>query len=471
MLHARLTFLGALSATIAVAGCAGPGWFAHGEYGRSRQPRTPDEREVATSTSAAETTRPDSSEPSLAQVLDAIERINTQNPPQMERSQNSVEEMANAFPPEYRQLATDQLAGVAALNQQGPPPQVAPTVVPATQPAQVLPAPHQPYVQTLPPPALASLISQQTSTPAIVAPASYSTSVAPSVSEYVPQIAAVTAQVSDVPAQHSVQEPASPIQPVAPATVLSTSALPEKLVKKEETLEPGQWSREIEQALTSLIADLARPNLDREERARLEIMRRLLYVATNQRDEAVSPIEQLDEDEREYWKHQMHGLLVSMDAEGKHPTTRRAALALRDLRTATDHLANVSTLDVRNLTFCQEVLSYGEYRVFDSYTFRAKDEVVMYVEIDNFAAHPRGDSFETELHSSYEITDDAGRRVANVVLPVDKQVSNNRRRDYFIAYLITMPTQIASGSYRLQLTVEDVIGKKSNHSALDFRIQ
>jgi hypothetical protein len=37
--------------------------------------------------------------------------------------------------------------------------------------------------------------------------------------------------------------------------------------------------------------------------------------------------------------------------------------------------------------------------------------------------------------------------------------------------LITMPNQIAPGSYRLNLTVEDVIGKKSNHAAVDFRVQ
>jgi hypothetical protein len=274
---------------------------------------------------------------------------------------------------------------------------------------------------------------------------------------------AVTAQVSDV-------QPAAAVQPLATTQAASETAAATQAVAAE-AIEPGQWNREIERALTSLSADLARPNLDRDEKARLEIMRRLLYVATNQRDEAVSPIEQLDEDEREYWKHQLHGLLVSIDADGKHPTTRRAALALRNLRTATDHLANVSTLDVRNLTFCKEVLSYGEYRVFDSYSFRAKDEAVLYVEVDNFAAHPRGDSFETELHGSYEITDDAGRRVANVVLPVDKQVCNNRRRDYFIAYLITMPSQIAAGSYRLRLTVEDIIGKKSNFATVDFRIQ
>ena len=281
------------------------------------------------------------------------------------------------------------------------------------------------------------------------------------------QTGPVSTNISDEQPDEAESAPES-----SPATVPSRDVETVAVAaKEEEKIEPGQWNREIEEALASLAADLKRPNLDRNEKARLEVLRRLMYVATNQREAAVSPIEQLDEDEREYWKHQIHGLLVSIDADGKHPTTRRAALALRDLRTASDHLANVSTLDVKNVTFCTEVLSYGEYRVFDSYTFRAQDEVVLYVEIDNFAVHPRGDSFETELHASYEIVDDAGRRVANVVLPVDKQVSNNRRRDYFIPHLMKMPAQIDSGAYRLRLTVEDVIGKKSNHATIDFRIK
>jgi hypothetical protein len=57
------------------------------------------------------------------------------------------------------------------------------------------------------------------------------------------------------------------------------------------------------------------------------------------------------------------------------------------------------------------------------------------------------------------------------VLPRDKQLCNNRRHDYFIAYRVYLPKQIPTGSYTLQLTVEDVKGKKSNQASIDFRIR
>ena len=469
-------------AALLVSGCAGPGWLNYGETAMPRQSRAlkqEDEAPAALSaTSGKVTTATDGTEPSLAQVLDDLERIKLQNPSDFKVIQSAIEDVSPLFPPQYQQIYKDQMLGVALRQQEQSPPMFPDQSGPTAAQHNLLPAPGNSFVPSSPLTSPAAQIPPPSSLPSTAAPAAYSTNAAAapwhSTSAVLPA-AAVTAHVDDAPAQLPAQFPtqvaATAIQQVPVATAPAEIAPATETAATEVVLEPGQWIREIERALASLNADLARPNLNREERARLEIMRRLLYVVTNRRDEAVSPIDQLDEDEREYWKHQLHGLLVSMDADGKHPTTRRAALALRHLRTATDHLANVSTLDVRNLTFCKEVLSYGEFRVFDSYSFRAKDELVMYVEIDNFAAHPRGDSFETELHSSYEIVDDAGRRVANVVLPVDKQVSNNRRRDYFIAYLITMPSQIAPGSYRLNLTVEDVIGKKSNHAAVDFRIQ
>ncbi|MBP85321.1 MAG: hypothetical protein CMJ64_01175 [Planctomycetaceae bacterium] len=234
---------------------------------------------------------------------------------------------------------------------------------------------------------------------------------------------------------------------------------------------PGQWRDEITEALEALESELIRGKHDRGAKARLEGYRRMLHVVANHPDDAVVPIKELDEEEQEFWKHQLHSLLIALDADDKHAASRRAALALRDLREASHHLANISALDLRNLTFCTKVNSYGEFTEFESYSFRPDEEVVLYVEIDNFAAHPKGDRYETELHGSYQIMDDAGRRVANVVLPSDRQVSNNRRRDYFIPYLITMPAKIAPGTYRLQLAIEDVIGKKSNHASIDFRIR
>ena len=480
MSHARLTYIVAPLVAIFVSGCAGSGWFTPGEFATLRERRELEQLDelpaVTPETSRNTLAAAPSAEPTLAQFLDDPERFRQQNPSGFQAIQNAVEDPSLVFPPQYQQLHKDQMQALELSRREQIPQMFTEPTQPLEMQSAQTPALREPVVQT--PSLVPSAQMSQPQVPLLsnVAQVSYATDFTPAVSQSTNAVipaGAVTASVGDLPA--SLPTPATtaaPQQtPLAAAPTANSVAIKNVAATAEEVHEPGQWNREVERALASLNADLARPNVRRDETARLEIMRRLLYVVANRRDEAVSPIDELDEDEQEYWKHQLHGLLVSTDADGKHPTTRRAALALRHLRTATDHLANVSTLDVGNLTFCKEVLSYGDYRVFDSYSFRAKEEVVMYVEIDNFAAHPRGDSFETELHSSYEIIDDAGRRVANVVLPVDKQVSSNRRRDYFIAYLITMPHQIASGSYRLQLTVEDVIGKKSNHAAIDFRIQ
>jgi uncharacterized protein YfaS (alpha-2-macroglobulin family) len=234
---------------------------------------------------------------------------------------------------------------------------------------------------------------------------------------------------------------------------------------------PVPWQQHLTTAVETLEKELARGDLDDTEEARLKAYLRLLCVVANRRDQAVSPIEGIGGDEREYWKHQLYGLLVSLDAERMQATNRRAALALRELRQATDYLANISTLDVRGLTFCSRVESFGRYTEFKPAVFNPGDEVLLYVEVDNFAVEVKGEQYETELQGEYEIVDAHGTRVANVVLPRDKQLCNNRRHDYFIAYRVYLPKQIPTGSYTLQLTVEDVKGKKSNQASIDFRIR
>ena len=161
----------------------------------------------------------------------------------------------------------------------------------------------------------------------------------------------------------------------------------------------------------------------------------------NRRAQAVAPIEGLSEDKHKFWKQQYYGLLVSLDPTGMHAAaSRRAALALRYYDTAQSHLANLSTLDVRGLAFCSRVESFGRYDEFRTYNFRAGQEVLLYVEVEHFAAEKQGDQFETELQGEYEILDAQGMHIANVVLPHNKQLCNNRRRDYFIAYKL-LPSQ------------------------------
>jgi hypothetical protein len=235
--------------------------------------------------------------------------------------------------------------------------------------------------------------------------------------------------------------------------------------------DPGAWQKKLAESLELLEAEVARTPADSADVGRLAAMVRLLHVVANHPQQAVAGIDPLSEDEREYWKHQSHALLLALDADQKNAASRRFALTLREMRSAADHLANLSALDVRNVALCDDVDGYGQFSEFRSQSFRPGAPVLLYVEIDNFSVAVVGDKFETELQGSYEIVDEQGNRVTNVVLPLDKQLGSNRRRDYFITYEIHLPKDLSPGRYELRLTMEDVKGRKSNQGSASFRIR
>jgi hypothetical protein len=268
-------------------------------------------------------------------------------------------------------------------------------------------------------------------------------------------------------------EPVATVARVTPRDVESPAVedAESDVAPAEEDLSIGQWRGHLNATIDSLEKELVRCDLEEDEAARWNTYLRLLYVVGNERDHAIQPIDALTDDERDYWKHLLYGLLVSLDADEQHVSTRRAALALRNLRAAADHLANLSTLDVKGLAFCPQVYSFGHIVEYDSRTFQPGQQVLLYVEVDNFAVEKQGDRYETHLNAEYSIFDSRNVRVANIVLPSDRQLCNNRRRDYFIAYPLAMPSDLPDGTYTLQLTIEDVIGKKSNLATIDFRIR
>jgi hypothetical protein len=194
-------------------------------------------------------------------------------------------------------------------------------------------------------------------------------------------------------------------------------------------------------------------------------------VAAGRRDDAVKSVGQWDEPLDEYWKNQLHGLSVALDSRGMPLVDRRAALALRHLREAESHLAAASTLDVRNLTFCTRVDSFGRFTEFDQYEFRADQEVLLYVEIDNFSVASKPEGHETALTGSYQVFDTSGRRVADHTFPTEREICRNRRRDFFIPYRVYMPKSLGPGKYTLQLTIEDVHAEKFGQGSIEFTIK
>ena len=240
-----------------------------------------------------------------------------------------------------------------------------------------------------------------------------------------------------------------------------------------DVADPHAWPDHVQQAIASLSQQAALA-ADTEQRVRSEAYLRLLYLVANQHDEAVKPID-VDAAQREYWKEQIHSLHVLLNEDNMPVPARRHALALHSLRNAADHLASSSTLDLHNLAFCRRVDSFGHYDEFEEYHFKPDQEVLLYVEVENFQCEPKQDGsrqlYETELQGNYQILDLGGRRMADYDLPADVETCRNRRRDYFLVYRIYMPKNLPPGQYRLQLTIRDAKADKSRQTQIDFEIE
>jgi hypothetical protein len=151
--------------------------------------------------------------------------------------------------------------------------------------------------------------------------------------------------------------------------------------------------------------------------------------------------------------------------------SRHWSIVMNSQREATNHLAAASNLEVKSLAFCTEVERYGVVTKFPKTQFQADQEVLLYCEIENVAAEKVRNGFETQLQGSYEIMDSQGRKIADQLLPMEPELCQNHRRDYFIVYKIYMPPQIAIGNYQLRLTIEDMKARKFGQSQLEFSIK
>jgi hypothetical protein len=212
--------------------------------------------------------------------------------------------------------------------------------------------------------------------------------------------------------------------------------------------------------------------------ARLEQELRLLYAGAERVDDAARAVDSLSEPEREAYKNLMFGLSIWLTAEEARRGPLRNARVMRSLRDAASELSAASKLDLRNLAFCERVQSYGWITEFVRNDFQPKQQVILYVEVDNFAALEKSPhTFETELAGHYQIFDERGNIVAERKLPLDREVCRNYRRDYFLAYPIYMPDAIAPGRYRLELTIEDLKasgeyqGRKFGEGMIEFSIR
>ncbi len=231
------------------------------------------------------------------------------------------------------------------------------------------------------------------------------------------------------------------------------------------------WNSSVDEAINKLEEELKKsPTLDENIRLSQELTLRFLYLANRQLNNAMKPIEGLEDNERDYYQDQIQALYEASNPDAI-PSKRRVSLVMNSQRQATNHLAAASNLEVRSLAFCTDVQGFGVLSKFPKYQFKPDQEVLLYCELENVLAQKIKAGFETELQGTYEIIDPNGRRVADQLLPMEKEICQNHRRDYFIIYHIFMPLQIAPGNYQMRVTIEDMKASKFGQASLDFQIQ
>lgn len=232
----------------------------------------------------------------------------------------------------------------------------------------------------------------------------------------------------------------------------------------------SDWRQLLDDAISQLEAetpsDPATP-AQISQHARL----RMLYAAAGRRDDAIRPIPAQPPAAQQFLAKELDGLTTWLNAEQTPDTSRRAAATQTVLAEAVGKLGETAPLVVRNLAFCTEVRSYGCMKRFEKYDFQLGQEVLLYAEVENFVSPKTAKGYHTSLKSSYQVFDARGRRVAESSLAATEEDCQNVRRDFFIGYDFHLPKTLESGKHRLQLSVEDIQGKKLGQASIEFDVK
>ena len=264
----------------------------------------------------------------------------------------------------------------------------------------------------------------------------------------------------------------------AEATEGSAVAQPAALSREPATLALAKelsWHDHVREAIRQLEKDEKETQSDMAaaspvEQLNRQAVSRMLHLSLGELEPALKPIENLQTSEQEFFRHEFQALHDAIDPNGNPVLARRWTLVMDSQRKAVNHLGSVSNLEIKNAAFCSNVDGFGSVTKFPNTSFRPKQEVLLYCELENFVSLPVKDGFQTVLQGSYEIVDASGHRVFEALLSEDADICRHQRRDYFIAYRIYMPETVEPGRYQLRLTIEDMKGRKFGQSSLDFQI-
>lgn len=249
---------------------------------------------------------------------------------------------------------------------------------------------------------------------------------------------------------------------------------------ERERVDSEHWRPALQKAMVAVeraIPQAAHP----QEQQSLEIYLRLLRLLAGDTDQAVGTIESLPKDRQAFWREQLFALSQIVQAPAPEQEamlvnhSRQATKALAHLHNAMQALQNEATLQLRQVQFCQEIRSFGDYDRAKSTVVEAGDPLLIYCEVVNYRSERisdgNGEAFQTNLVPSYLIFDDRQRVVSQKEFAVVRDQCRSRRQDFYLVLQLEAPN-LPRGKYHVQVSVEDVEGGKIAVSVpLSFQVR
>lgn len=239
------------------------------------------------------------------------------------------------------------------------------------------------------------------------------------------------------------------------------------------------WTEKLSETIQNVKSKLA---VENEPAARngMEVNLRLLEVLERQMADIEVRKVSLSDEEKQYWQHQLDAIALMLntsDSADSDLTRHNAAInTLEHLRKAVERLESIAELRLTNGAFCTEVSGFGQFKTFPTTTFAPSQRMLVYCEVENYSTMQMQVVSQTEvctrLRGSYVIYDQQGRAVQQAEYPIVEDIARKRRRDFYMHFPIQLDN-LASGSYKLELMVEDLNGNKtaSIEPELEFQVK
>jgi fermentation-respiration switch protein FrsA (DUF1100 family) len=231
----------------------------------------------------------------------------------------------------------------------------------------------------------------------------------------------------------------------------------------------GDWQSELNAAIADLEREVS-PQPANVEELHAHLRLRALQLAAGREEDAYRPIPGASPAQQDYWSKQLFAMGAYLNNGATADDKKRAAATLVHLDDARAALAQIATLQLKNLSFVKRVDGYGAYEPLESARFEPNAAVTIYAEVENFASTSTAEGYETLLATSYQILDEGGRRIDGAQFPEVSDVCRGRRRDFHLQYGFTLPTRISPGKYQMRLTITDQRSGKIGSADLPLEI-